>query len=63
MKIIYVIEINMGPQLTSTTWAPDCWEAKRAYKTRRAAEKHIEWCLQEYGDQIEYCIEELELYE
>jgi hypothetical protein len=63
MKIIYVIEINMGPEITTLSWSPDFWEPKRAYTTRLAAEKHIEWCLQEYGHQLEYCIEELELYE
>jgi hypothetical protein len=63
MKIIYVIEINIGPEITTNAWAPDFWEAKRAYTTRLAAEKHIEWCLKAYGDRIEYCIEELELYE
>ena len=72
MKIIYVVYINMGSELPtsdiptsnkfSDLWGPGCWEAKCAYTTRRAAEKHIEWCLQEYGDRIEYCIEELELY-
>ena len=61
MKIMYVIEINMG--YAPMGWAPDNWEPVRAYTTRLAAEKHIEWCLQEYGHQLEYCIEELELYE
>ena len=58
MKIIYVVKINIAEEPLGLTWEP-----KRAYTTRLAAAKHIEWCWQEYGHELEYCIEELELYE